>query len=89
MTTGPTDQTCATCKIAFPEGKRFVAPFVIEGGKTVNMCSLCALEITRRVHNNPKYYFQTKANRKRHRKTVALLTQRGVHVPDKLRVQTF
>lgn len=89
MIGNPIRQVCDICKIQFPAGKRFVAPFIVEGGKTENMCSLCALAVTRDIHKNPKYYFQTKANRKRHKKTVEFLTKAGVDVPDELGVQTF
>ena len=90
MTTGnPSRQVCNECKTQFPKGKRFVAPFIIEDGNTENLCSVCALVRTRKVHNNPDYYFQSKSNRKRHKKTIEFLKKAGVNIPEQLRVQTF
>lgn len=90
MTTGnPSRQVCDECETQFPKSNRFVAPFIIEAGETKNLCSVCALTLTRKIHHNPTYYFQTKANRKRHKKTVAFLIKAGVQVPDELKVQTF
>lgn len=85
----PSRQVCDECQTQFPKGKRYVAPFIIEDGVLENLCSVCALARTRKIHNNPTYYFQSKANRKRHKKTIELLKKAGVEVPAELEVQNF
>jgi hypothetical protein len=89
MATGnPARQVCNECERQFPKHKRFVAPFFIKD-MLLDLCSVCALRLTRKLNHNPNYYFQGKANRKRHKKTVEFLIKAGVHVPHELKVQTF
>ena len=89
MTTGkPSRQVCTECQTQFPKHQRFVAPFYIDG-VLLDLCSICALVLTRKACNNPDYYFVDKANRKRHKKTIEFLKKAGVAIPPQLEVQTF
>jgi hypothetical protein len=85
----PSRQVCDECQTQFPKGKRFVAPFIIDEGVIEYLCSVCALVRTRKIHNNPEYYFSSKANRKRHKLTIEFLRKAGVAIPAELEVQTF